>query len=100
MQWAAPKMFNSIHFNMLHSPNHMSVQYMTPAAQELVIAKLQSITWPGRYQQEVENVVRFIENGTGSDGTEFLFQMQRTDAYRKQSLLTTHPEIAKAMGYE
>jgi MoaA/NifB/PqqE/SkfB family radical SAM enzyme len=100
MTWAAPKMFNSIHFNMLHSPNHMSVQYMTPAAQELVIANLQSVTWPGRYQQEVDNVVKFIQNGQGSDGAEFLRQMQRTDTYRKQCFTDTHPEIAKAMGYE
>lgn len=100
MTWAAPKMFNSIHFNMLHSPNHMSVQYMTPAAQELTIAKLQSVTWPGRYQQEVDNVVKFIQNGQGSDGAEFLRQMQRTDTYRKQCFTDTHPEIAKAMGYE
>lgn len=99
LHWAAPKMFNSIHFNMLHSPNHMSVQYMTPAAQELVINKLQSITWPGRYQQEVDNVVKFIQSGSGSDGKEFLRQMQRTDEYRKQNLMTTHIEIAKAMGY-
>jgi MoaA/NifB/PqqE/SkfB family radical SAM enzyme len=100
IKWAAPKMFNSIHFNMLHSPNHMSVQYMTLAAQELVIAKLQSVTWPGRYQQEVDNVVKFIKNGSGSDGKEFLRQMQRTDEYRKQDFRTTHLEIAKAMGYE
>jgi MoaA/NifB/PqqE/SkfB family radical SAM enzyme len=100
LHWAAPKMFNSIHFNMLHSPNHMSVQYMTPAAQELVIDKLQSIKWPGRYQQEVDNVVKFIQSGAGSDGKEFLRQMQRTDDYRKQNFMTTHPEIAKAMGYE
>lgn len=99
LHWAAPKMFNSIHFNMLHSPNHMSIQYMTPGAQELVKNKLQSITWPGRYQQEVDNVVKFIENGSGSDGAEFLRQMQRTDAYRKQNFMDTHPEIAKAMGY-
>ena len=99
LHWAAPKMFNSIHFNMLHSPNHMSVQYMTPAAQELVINKLQSITWPGRYQQEVDNVVKFIQSGSGSDGREFLRQMQRTDEYRKQNFTTTHIEIAKAMGY-
>jgi hypothetical protein len=85
---------------MLHSPNHMSVQYMTPAAQELVINKLQSIKWPGRYQQEVDNVVKFIQSGAGSDGKEFLRQMQRTDDYRKQNFMTTHPEIAKAMGYE
>jgi len=26
--------------------------------------------------------------------------MKRTDAYRKQNFLTTHEEIARAMGYE
>jgi hypothetical protein len=38
--------------------------------------------------------------GTGSDGIEFLEKMQRTDAYRKQNFKDTHPEIARAMGYE
>jgi len=35
-----------------------------------------------------------------SDGKEFLFKMKQTDAYRKQNFMITHPEIAKAMGYE
>ena len=39
-------------------------------------------------------------DGKGSDGKRFLFEMQRTDAYRKQNFADTHPEIAKAMGYE
>ena len=44
-------------------------------------------------------LIKFIENGPGSDGTDFLFKMQRTDAHRKQCFTDTHPEIAKAMGY-
>ena len=44
-------------------------------------------------------MINFIENGPGSDGTEFLDKMQRTDSYRKQNFVDTHPEIAKAMGY-
>ena len=45
-------------------------------------------------------IIKFIENGQGSDGKEFLRKMQLTDEYRKQSLADTHPEIARAMGYE
>ena len=101
LAWAESKPFGSIHFNMLHSPNHMSIQHMTPAAQELVLNKLKSIFWKSnRYQQEIDNIIKFIENGPGSDGREFLFKMKQTDTYRKQNFTDTHFEIAKAMGYE
>ena len=101
LAWADTKPWGSVYFNMLHSPNHMSIQYMTPAAKELVLNKLKTTVWTtNKYQQEIDNVINFIELGAGSNGKEFLHQMQRTDAYRKQSLTTTHPEIARAMGYE
>ena len=101
LNWADTKPFDSIYFNMMHSPDHMSIQRMTPAAKELVLTKLRSICWGGKfYQDEIDNVVKFIENGSGSDGEEFLFKMQRTDAHRKQNFMDTHLEIAKAMGYE
>ena len=99
--WADTKGFGSIYFNMLHSPTHMSIQYMTPAAQELVLNKLKTQFWTtAKYQQEIDNVIKFIELGPGSDGQEFLRQMGQTDEYRKQNFMHTHPEIAKAMGYE
>ena len=101
LAWADTKGFGSIYFNMLHSPEHMSIQSMTPAAQELVLNKLKTIFWTSRqYQREIDNVIKFIEQGAGSDGQEFLEKMQRTDAYRKQNFRDTHPEIARAMGYE
>ena len=101
LAWADTKKFGSIYFNMLHSPDHMSVQYMTPAAKELVLNKLKTHFWTtNKHHQEIENVIRFIENGPGSDGTEFLRRMKQTDEYRGQNFMNTHPESAKAMGYE
>ena len=100
LAWADTKPWTSVYFNMLHSPDHMSIQRMTSRAKELVLNKLKTYFWTSKfYQQEVDNVIKFIENGTGSDGTEFLRQMKRTDTYRKQNFMDTHPEIAKAMGY-
>jgi MoaA/NifB/PqqE/SkfB family radical SAM enzyme len=100
LAWADTKEFGSIYFNMLHSPERMSIQYMTPEAQELVLNKLKTTFWTNdKYQAEINNVIQFIENGSGSDGVEFCRQMKQTDAYRKQDFMLTHPEIAKAMGY-
>ena len=66
-----------------------------------MLNKLKTTFWCNtHYQQEIDNVIKFIELGTGSDGKEFLFKMQRTDAHRKQNFQDTHPEIAQAMGYE
>ena len=101
LAWADTKRFGDIYFNMMHSPDHMSIQRMTLAAQELVLNKLKTTFWTStKYQQEINRVINFIELGVGSDGKEFLFKMQRADEYRKQNFMDTHPEIAKAMGYE
>jgi hypothetical protein len=101
LAWADTKGFGSIYFNMMHSPDHMSIQYMTPNARELVLNKLKTTFWASKkYQQEIDGVINFIEAGPGSDGSEFLRQMKRTDAYRQQNFTDTHPEIAQAMGYE
>jgi MoaA/NifB/PqqE/SkfB family radical SAM enzyme len=101
LAWADTKDFGSIYFNMLHSPDHMSIQYMTPEAKELVINKLKNIFWKtSAYQQEIDSVINFIEAGPGSDGKTFCKLMKQTDDYREQDLGKTHPEIAEAMGYE
>ena len=100
LAWANTKGFGDIYFNMMHSPDHMSIQYMTPAAQELVLNKLKTTFWTNdRYQREIDSLINFIEAGPGSDGQEFLFKMKRTDQHRNENFMDTHPEIAKAMGY-
>jgi hypothetical protein len=72
---------------------------MTPAAQALVIDRLESHEFQPKRRAEMLRIVQFIKNGSGSDGQEFLRKMQITDEYREQSFLDLHKEIAKAMGY-
>ena len=100
LDWADTKPWTSIYFNVLHDPQHMNIQHMTENAKELVLTKLKTTAWKSDfYRQEIENITKFIENGPGSDGADFMFHMKRTDAYRNQNFTTTHPEIAIAMGY-
>jgi MoaA/NifB/PqqE/SkfB family radical SAM enzyme len=101
LAWADTKGFGSVHFNMLHSPEHMSIQYLTPQAKELVLNKLKTTFWQNnKYAQEIDNVINFIENGPGSDGYEFKRHMKLGDNHRRQNFADTHPEIAEAMGYD
>ena len=100
INWATTKNFNNVYFNMLHSPDHMSIANLTPHAKTMVIEKLDNANVPSHYKLEFMRIKKYILNSKGSDGREFLEKMQRTDAYRKQNFKDTHLEIAKAMGYE
>ena len=99
-EWMYNQVFDHVYFNMLHDPWHMCISRMTTEAQQLVIDRLTTANINPKYRFEIMRIVQFIKNGQGSDGVEFLRKMQQTDEYREQSFLTTHPEIAKAMGYE
>ena len=97
--WVNTQTFNDHYFNMLHDPKHICIDNLTPAAKKIVIEKLSSANFSPRHRAEVLRIIKFIENGTGSDGEEFLFKMKQTDQYRKQNFIDTHSEIAHAMGY-
>jgi MoaA/NifB/PqqE/SkfB family radical SAM enzyme len=99
-EWINTQTFDHIYFNMLHDPWHMCISRMTAEAQKLVIDRLTTAEFTPKHRMEIMRIVKFIENGQGSDGIEFMRKMQQTDEYRKQSMLTTHEEIARAMGYE
>jgi MoaA/NifB/PqqE/SkfB family radical SAM enzyme len=98
--WVNTQTFNDHYFNMLHDPKHMCIDGLTPVAKRIVIEKLLNGNFMPKHKAEIMRIVKFIENGAGTNGEEFVFKMQQTDRYRKESFLDTHPEIAKAMGYE
>ena len=99
-EWILTQTFDHVYFNMLHDPWHMCISKMTLQAEELVIDRLTSHEFSPKHRAEILRIIQFIRNGEGSDGREFLQKMQTTDAYRKQSFIESHEEIAKAMGYE
>lgn len=99
-EWAVTKNFNDIYFNMLHEPSHMGIANLTPRAKELVVDKLLHGNFNPKFKLEIIKIVKFLNNGSGSDGKKFLSKMKQTDQYREQNFADTHPEIARAMGYE
>lgn len=98
--WVDTQTVDHVYFNMLHDPYEMNIGRMTSAAQRLVVDRLTTHIFSSNYRAEITRIIRFIENGQGSDGTKFVHKMHQADVYREQSMLTTHREIAEAMGYE
>lgn len=97
--WIAEQNFNYDYFNMLHDPRYFNIGEMTAEAKALVIDKLRAGKFVAKHRVEIDRIIRFIENGPTSDGTRFVAEMKRLDARRGEDFRTTHPEIAKAMGY-
>jgi len=97
--WVNTQTFNDHYFNMLHDPKHMCIDSLTHNAKHVVVEKLRTGSFVPKHRAEISRVIKFIEQGQGSNGEEFLFKMKQTDLYRKQSLLKSHKEIAEAMGY-
>jgi organic radical activating enzyme len=97
--WVNAQSFNDHYFNMLHDPKHMCIDSLTGQAMHAVIEKLSKGIFMPKHKAEILRIIKFIENGAGTNGEEFVFKMQQTDRYRKESFLDTHNEIAVAMGY-
>lgn len=99
-RWVDQQGVNMVYVNMLHDPPHMNIGRMTAPAKQLVIDRLSAGMFHPKYRNDVMGIIRFIENGTTTDGSEFCEFMKRTDANRNENFADTHPEIARAMGYE
>jgi hypothetical protein len=84
---------------MLHDPKHMCIDNLTEQAKQIVVEKLKSGIFTPKHRAEISRIIKFIENGAGSNGEEFVYKMKKTDQYRKQSFKDTHLAIASAMGY-
>jgi hypothetical protein len=97
--WVNMNGFDS-HFNMLHGPDPFNIGMMPRSVKAIVIDKLDNGNFNTRHRMEVNKIIQFIKNGISDTNHKFLFEIKKIDQYRKQYLLDTHYEIAKAMGYE
>ena len=69
--WVNAAQFYDEYFNMLHDPKHMCISNLTPEAKELVINKLKTARFSPRHKLEIVRIIKFLENGSGSDGADF-----------------------------
>jgi MoaA/NifB/PqqE/SkfB family radical SAM enzyme len=98
--WLDQQEFDYIHLGLVHFPNYLSIGEMTQEAKELVTQKLKSGTFSDKRKPEINKIIEFISKAWSSDGTAFCNKMKELDKLRKENFMDTHPEIAKAMGYD
>jgi hypothetical protein len=84
----------------VHFPQYLSIGEMTDSAKQLVTDKLKSGTFSSKNKQEIDKILDFITKAWSSNGSAFCNKMKELDAIRKENFSETHPEIAKAMGYD
>jgi MoaA/NifB/PqqE/SkfB family radical SAM enzyme len=99
LDWINSINVDSTYFYYISDPKYQSISKLTPNAKKLVLGKLTAIH-NHKHQAHINDIVEIINVSLGSDGQEFVNQMKRLDQIRNQDFSKTHPEIAKAMGYE
>lgn len=97
LTWLDQQGIDHYYFNILHDPDYLSIDHLTPTAQQLVLDRLTSSSVPD--PERLAPVIQRVRQSPTSDGQQFRAKMQELDAVRKQSFVLTHQEIAKAMGF-
>jgi sulfatase maturation enzyme AslB (radical SAM superfamily) len=92
LQWA-DSLGLPVNFNYLSTPAEFSIKNLTAQAKKIIIEKLKN-----HPRSEVINMLATIQSLPDSDGKDFVNLSKHFDRIRNQNLLTTHRDIATAMG--
>ena len=97
LEWINTQDFDGVSINIVYDPAYLSILSMTDTAKKLVINKLISYV----DNDDIKSIITLIENSTTIDSAdEFINYMKTLDIERQQNFAKTHPDIAKAMGYQ
>ena len=98
LEWIDSQQFSSrVSLNIVYDPSYLSILSMTREARELVLDKLNSYA----DNDIIKSIINLIENSPAIDlANEFISYMKTLDVERQQNFAKTHPDIAKAMGYQ
>ena len=96
IQWFETKKINSLFFNILETPNFLSIETMDESLANLVVNKLKQIDKSRLLKYNIFPIIEMIENKTHTQNfIETLADyMQNLDKIRKQDFSSTHKEIA------
>lgn len=96
LEWAKQYNFDSIHWNMLHGPEEMSIATQEDGVKEAIVKELSPYL---DSDPEYANVINMIRNGKSQTKDELFRKLRQTDKWRKQYLGDTHPRLAEILGY-
>lgn len=99
LNWIKQQGIDHYYFNLLHHPQYLSLDQLTPAAKTLVLERLSACDVCELDRNRLAYVIERVRLSKTSDGQEFCQRMQAQDRVRRQNFVLTHQEIAQAMGF-
>lgn len=101
IQWLLSQGINDYAYNILYYPRWISIEHLTADARDLVVNTLINSGLPPEHQKRLNFVVEFVQKiQTNNNGQEFIKNIQMVDRIRGEDFATTHPEIARVMGFK
>lgn len=99
--WLLSQGVEDYSYNVLLSPNWLSIKNLTPDAKTLVLKKLSSSGLDRDHQANLNYIINVIQNSNcNSSGQEFVKNILSVDYIRNENFAVVHPEIAQVMGFK
>jgi hypothetical protein len=84
----------------MHDAWYFSIATLPDAAKTAITHHLRFNAAPARYQQDINGVIDFMNNGVSTDGSVLRTNIADLDRKRNQDLKKIAPELADILGYE
>ena len=95
--WVPEQGFDYVYFNVLHSAEYFCIKNLNARAKFLINSKYHAYSGP--YAADVMDLLRFMNQGEGSDCSKLVSVLKSSDEQRGQRFSDAHPEMATAIGY-
>ena len=97
--WIDTQTFDFVYWNMLHEVYYFSISTLPPNVKQILIQRLQNARVSAEHQKEFDNIIKFMQNGAGLDGSMLRMKIADLDQKRQQNLCTVQPEFASLIEY-
>jgi len=98
--WIALQDFDFVYWNMMHDAWYFSIATLPAAAKTAITHHLKFNAAPAQYQQDINGVVDFMNNGASTDGFMLRMKIADLDRKRKQDFAVICPEMAQLIEYQ
>jgi pyruvate-formate lyase-activating enzyme len=98
--WIQEQKFDYVYWNIMHDAWYFSIATLPDAAKTAITHHLKFNAAPAQYQQDINGVVDFMNNGASTDGFMTRMKIADLDRKRNQDFAVICPEMAQLIEYK
>ena len=98
--WISLQKFDFVYWNIMHDAWYFSVATLPDATKTAITHHLKFNAAPAAYQQDINGVVDFMNNGASTDGFMTRMKIADLDRKRNQDFAVICPEMAQLIEYK